>query len=69
MGSLTESMTRLCGEILAQRGARLTYIEDLGQNVADLKANLRRAPSRHGPANQGGTSGLRQGPWTTKWRA
>jgi len=42
MGSLTESMTRLCGEILAQRGARLTYIEDLGQNVAEMKANLRR---------------------------
>lgn len=43
MGSLTEGMTRLCGEILARRGARLTYIEDLGQNVAEMKANLRRA--------------------------
>ncbi len=40
---LTESMTQLCGEILACRGARLTFIADLGQNVAAMKANLRRA--------------------------
>jgi hypothetical protein len=42
MGSLTEGMTRLCGEIVRQRGARLTFIRDLGQNVAEMKADLRR---------------------------
>ncbi len=42
MGSLTESMTRLCHEIVGQRGARLTFIHDLGQNVAEMQANLRR---------------------------
>ena len=42
MGSLTESMTRLCSEIVGLRGARLTFIHDLGQNVAEMKANLRR---------------------------
>jgi hypothetical protein len=43
MGTLTASMTRLCGEIVALRGARLTFVRDLGQNVADLKADFRRA--------------------------
>jgi hypothetical protein len=43
MGTLTESMTRLCGEIVALRGARLTFVRDLGQDVADLKAGFRRA--------------------------
>jgi len=43
MGTLTESMTRLCGEIVALRGARLTFVRDLGQDVADLKAEFRRA--------------------------
>jgi hypothetical protein len=43
MGTLTESMTRLCGEIVALRGERLTFVRDLGQNVADLKAGFRRA--------------------------
>ena len=42
MGSLTESMTRLCGEIVGLRGARLTFVRDLGQNVAEMKAKLRR---------------------------
>jgi hypothetical protein len=42
MGSLTEGMTQLCNEIVARRGARLNFIQDLGQNVAELKANLRR---------------------------
>lgn len=40
MGSLTEDMTHLVDEILASRGARLTFIQDLGQNVAEIKANL-----------------------------
>lgn len=42
MGSLTESMTRLCSEIVGLRGARLTFITELGQNVAEMKAKLRR---------------------------
>lgn len=42
MGSLMESMTRLCSEIVDLRGARLSFIHDLGQNVAEIKANLRR---------------------------
>jgi colicin import membrane protein len=45
MVSLTESMTRLCREIVGQRGARLTFIHDLGQNVAEMKANLGREHS------------------------
>jgi hypothetical protein len=43
MGPFTESMTRLCGEIVALRGARLTFVRDLGQDVADMKADFRRA--------------------------
>jgi len=36
-------MTRLCGEIVTLRGARLTFVRDLGQDVATLKADFRRA--------------------------
>lgn len=43
MGTLTESMTRLCGEIVTLRGARLAFVRDLGQDVASLKADFRRA--------------------------
>jgi hypothetical protein len=43
MGPLTESMTRLCGEIVALRGARLTFVRDLGQDVATMKAEFHRA--------------------------
>jgi len=43
MGPLTESMTRLCGEIVALRGARLTFVRDLGQDVAAMKTEFRRA--------------------------
>jgi len=43
MGTLTESMTRLCGEIVALRGARLTFVRDLGQGVAAMQADFRRA--------------------------
>ena len=43
MGPFTESMTRLCGEIVALRGARLTFVRDLGQDVAAMKAEFRRA--------------------------
>jgi len=35
-------MTRLCGEIVTLRGSRLTFVRDLGQNVATMKANFRR---------------------------
>ncbi len=58
MGPLTESMTRLCGEIVTLRGARLTFVRDLGQDVAAMKAEFRRAHTRHGAADQGGTSRL-----------
>ncbi|AEB09629.1 hypothetical protein [Desulfobacca acetoxidans] len=43
MGPLTESMTRLCGEIKALRGARLTFVRNLAQDVASQKAEFRRA--------------------------
>jgi hypothetical protein len=36
-------MTRLCGEIVALRGARLTFVRDLGQNVAAMQAEFHRA--------------------------
>jgi hypothetical protein len=42
MGPLTESMTRLCGEIVTLRGARLTFVRDLGQDVAAMKTEFRR---------------------------
>jgi hypothetical protein len=48
MGPLTESMTRLCGEIVSLRGARLTFVRDLGQDVATMKADFRRAHSEMG---------------------
>jgi hypothetical protein len=43
MGPLTESMTRLCGEIVTLRGARLTFVRDLNQDVTAMKAEFRRA--------------------------
>jgi colicin import membrane protein len=43
MGPLTESMTRLCGEIVTLRGARLNFVRDLGQDVATMKSEFRRA--------------------------
>jgi hypothetical protein len=43
MGPLTESMTRLCGEIVSLRGARLNFVRDLGQDVAAMKSEFRRA--------------------------
>jgi hypothetical protein len=43
MGPLTESMSRLCGEIVALRGSRLTFVRDLGQNVAAQMADFHQA--------------------------
>ncbi len=43
MGPLTESMTRLCGEIVTLRGTRLTFVRDLGQDVAAMQAEFHRA--------------------------
>jgi hypothetical protein len=43
MGRLTDEMTRLCGEIVALRGARTGFVKDLTHNVATMKANFRRA--------------------------
>jgi hypothetical protein len=48
MGPFTESMTRLCGEIVALRGARLTFVRDLGQDVAAMQADFRRAHAEMG---------------------
>jgi hypothetical protein len=41
-------MTRLCGEIVALRGARLTFVRDLGQDVAAMKADFRRVHAEMG---------------------
>ncbi len=43
MGPLTEDMTRLCGEIVALRGARHTFIKDLTHQVAALTGNFHQA--------------------------
>jgi hypothetical protein len=48
MGPFTESMTRLCGEIVSLRGARLTFVRDLGQDVAAMKADFRRTHAEMG---------------------
>ena len=42
MGPLTESMTRLCGEIVALRGARLAFVRDLSQDVTAMQTEFRR---------------------------
>jgi hypothetical protein len=42
MGHLTDEMTRLCGEIVALRGARKDFVKDLGHEVATMKASFRR---------------------------
>jgi hypothetical protein len=52
MGHLTDEMTRLCGEIVAMRGARKSFVKDLTHNTATLLANLRR--SRREMARQTG---------------
>jgi hypothetical protein len=52
MGRLTEEMTRLCGEIVALRGARKGFVKDLTQNTAAMMANFRRA--RHEMARKTG---------------
>jgi hypothetical protein len=43
MGPLTESMQRLCGEIVALRGTRLAFVRDLGQDVATQIAGFHQA--------------------------
>lgn len=43
MGPLTESMTRLRDEIVFLRGVRLTFVRNLGQDVAAMKAGFRQA--------------------------
>ena len=43
MGPLTESMTRLRDEIVSLRGVRLTFVRNLGQDVAAMKAGFRQA--------------------------
>ena len=61
MGPFTESMTRLCGEIVVLRGARLIFVRDLGQDVAIMKVDFRRAHAdmgRRTKAKQGFRQGL-----------
>ena len=68
MGPFTESMTRLCGEIVALRGARLTFVRDLGQNVADMKADFRRSHFEMGGGPRR-SARVSSRPWAMKWRA
>jgi len=42
MGHLTDEMSRLCGEIVALRGARRSFVHDLTKNVGAMQANFRR---------------------------
>jgi len=66
--SLTESMTRLCGEIVAGRVARLVFVQDLGHEVASLKAGLRQAHREMaGGARRNGKTSSRI--WDLGWRA
>jgi hypothetical protein len=43
MGRFTDEMTRLCGEIVAMRGSRRTFVKDLTKNTAALRASFRRS--------------------------
>jgi hypothetical protein len=43
MGRLTEEMTRLCGEIVAMRGARKGFVKDLTHDTATMMNNFHRA--------------------------
>jgi hypothetical protein len=43
MGRLTEEMTRLCGEIVALRGNRRTFVKDLTKHTAAMRAGFRRS--------------------------
>ena len=43
MGRLTDDMTRLCGEIVAFRGFRKSFVKDLTHSTAALMAKFHRA--------------------------
>jgi hypothetical protein len=43
MGSLTDGMARLCGEIVGLRLLRRAFVQDLQRNVAQLRASFRQA--------------------------
>ena len=43
MGRLTNDMTRLCGEIVAFRGFRKSFVKDLTHSTAALMAKFHRA--------------------------
>jgi hypothetical protein len=43
MGSLTDGMARLCGEIVGLRLLRQAFVQDLQRNVAQLRASFRQA--------------------------
>jgi hypothetical protein len=43
MGSLTDDMARLCGEIVGLRMLRQAFVQDLERSVAQLRASFRQA--------------------------
>jgi hypothetical protein len=43
MGSLTDDMARLCGEIVGLRMLRRAFVQDLERSVAQLRASFRQA--------------------------
>jgi len=43
MGRFTEEMTRLCGEIVALRRVRKSFVKDLTYNTANLIGNFHRS--------------------------
>jgi len=43
MGRLTEGMTRLCGEIVALRGARKGFVKNICHNVAAMRRGFSQA--------------------------
>jgi len=43
MGHLTDDMTRLVGEIKAGHAERVTFLKDMGQEVASMREGFRRA--------------------------
>lgn len=46
MGSLSDDMARLCGEIVTMRHLRRAFVQDLVENVARLKASFRESRGR-----------------------
>ncbi|MFU2207267.1 hypothetical protein [Solidesulfovibrio sp. C21] len=43
MGPLTDGMTQLCGEIVALRGARKSFVKDICHNGAAMRRSFSQA--------------------------